>query len=70
MLQPTTNVCVPSSAGEILSCGRGEKLCIVFLDCRGGMTEFSPLRTHDARDSGSQWKAGVERAHKVYVRRG
>ena len=57
-------------AGEILSCGRGETLNIVFLDGGGGVFEFPSLRTSGARDSSTKWKVAVEQAVKVYVRRG
>jgi hypothetical protein len=57
-------------AGEILSCGRGEMLNILFLDCRGEVTEFQSLRGSGTRDSNSKWKAAVDRAVKIYVRRG
>ncbi|GAX74006.1 hypothetical protein CEUSTIGMA_g1456.t1 [Chlamydomonas eustigma] len=57
-------------AGEILSCGRGEMLNILILDYRGEITEFQSLRGSGARDSNSKWKAAVERAVKIYVRRG
>ena len=54
-------------AGEILSCGRGEILNIVFLDGEGATTEFPSLRS-GARDSGSKWKVAVDKAVKIYVR--
>jgi hypothetical protein len=57
-------------AGEILSCGRGETLSIVFLDGEGKVLEFPSLRSSGARDSSSKWKVAVEQAIKVYVRRG
>ena len=57
-------------AGEILSCGRGEILNIVFLDCEGRVSEFPSLRSSGSRDSGSKWKVAVDRAVKIYVRRG
>ncbi len=57
-------------AGEILSCGRGDILNIVFLDGDGSVTEFPSLRNSGLRDSSSKWKHYVDRAMKVYVRRG
>ena len=57
-------------AGEILSCGRGEILNIVFLDGEGQVSEFPSLRSSGSRDSGSKWKVAVDRAVKIYVRRG
>ncbi len=57
-------------AGEILSCGRGEILNIVFLDGEGKVTEFPSLRSSGSRDSSTKWKASVERACKIFVRRG
>ncbi|PNH07527.1 hypothetical protein TSOC_006012 [Tetrabaena socialis] len=58
-------------AGEILSCGRGETLSIVFLDVQGKPTEFPSLRGPNGRgkDSATKWRAMVERAVKIYVRR-
>ncbi len=58
-------------AGEILSCGRGETLFIVFLDGQGKATEFPSLRGPNGRgkDSATKWRAMVERAVKIYVRR-
>ncbi|EFJ51747.1 hypothetical protein VOLCADRAFT_103388, partial [Volvox carteri f. nagariensis] len=46
-------------AGEILSCGRGETLFIVFLDAQGKATEFPSLRGPNGRgkDSATKWRA-------------
>ncbi|GIL52019.1 hypothetical protein Vafri_7981 [Volvox africanus] len=58
-------------AGEILSCGRGETLYIVFLDAQGKTSEFPSLRGPNGRgkDSATKWRAMVDRAVKIYVRR-
>lgn len=59
-------------AGEILSCGRGDMLTIVFLDAQGRVTEFPPLRggsNSRGKDSATKWKATVVSAFKIYVRR-
>lgn len=56
-------------AGEIISCGRGDILNIVFLDVDGRVTEFPSLR-NGARDRSNKWKGCVDRAAKIYVRRG
>lgn len=56
-------------AGEILSCGRGDCLNIVFLDSEGRATEFPSLRNSGVRESATKWKAMVEKAVKIYVMR-
>lgn len=55
-------------AGEILSCGRGELLSVIFLDAEGMAVEFPPLRG-GLRESASKWKSAVEKAVKIYVMR-
>lgn len=56
-------------AGQILSCGRGDMLVVVFLDADGKATEFPSLRSTGMKESASKWKAMVQSAVKVYVRR-
>ena len=55
-------------AGEILSCGRGEMLSVLFVDVEGQGVEFPPLRD-GVRESASKWKAMVGKAVRVYVMR-
>lgn len=57
-----------SFAGQILSCGRGEMLHVVFLDESGHTMEFPALRS-DAPEDAAQWRACVEKAVRVYVMR-
>lgn len=58
-------------AGEILSCGRGDNLHIIFLDNTGSLCEFPSLRSAgtSAKESLQKWQAAVSTAVKVYVRR-
>jgi hypothetical protein len=55
-------------AGQILSCGRGEMLHVVFLDSDGQAVEFPALRS-DAKESASKWAACVDKAVRIYVMR-
>mmetsp|Transcript_40361 Transcript_40361/g.89621 ORF Transcript_40361/g.89621 Transcript_40361/m.89621 type:complete len:290 (+) Transcript_40361:118-987(+) len=62
-------------ADEILACGRGDSLSIVFLDQHGNTYEFPSLRSVGpgemrASDDMKQWKRALGSAVKVYVRRG
>lgn len=61
-------------AGEILSCGRGDSLVVVFLDAAGAATEFPSLRGGSpqggsGRESATRWRAMVDKAVKIFVRR-
>ena len=60
-----------SLAGEILSCGRGDNLHILFLDSAGSLSEFTSLRSAGsaAKENLQKWQEAVSRAVKVYVRR-
>lgn len=56
-------------ANEILSCGRGDMLSVVFLDGNGHLIEFPSLKGTNNKESVFKWKAAAEKARKVFVSR-
>ncbi len=59
----------PAVPPQILSAGRGEALCVVFVDARGGVAELGPpCLQAGGREDAAQWKSLAAKAVRVYVR--
>lgn len=54
-------------AGEIVSCGRGDRLAIVFVDGEGNATELPPRASRAVKETPAHWSKLMERAVKLYV---
>lgn len=55
--------------GQILSCGRGDMLTVLFMDGGGNESVFPSLRSTGLKESASRWKACAQSAVRVYVSR-
>lgn len=55
--------------GQILSCGRGDMLAVLFMDAGGNEAVFPSLRSTRMKESASRWKASAQTAVRVYISR-